>query len=236
MTGPGVAVAKATFSRERAEMTRLAAEFVDGPAAVVAAASDLFDSMIPSMAYLDNPKHPMAVAVFGCSATLALYRVLEERGVDVHEFGSAYLDGFARTWAERAKSSEESDSGGSDDEESDGGAAFAAAAAASQRDARPGEFVFAIARDPGPDATWGMNIKSCGICYQFSKHDAMDLVPYMCATDDVMSDQADSGLRRTGTIALGAHQCDFRYKRGGEPRRLAEQYPERIQIGRRRDA
>lgn len=56
----------------------------------------------------------------------------------------------------------------------------------------------------------------------------MDLVPYMCATDDVVSDRGGQGLRRTGTIAVGAHQCDFRYKRGGEPLHLAPQCPQRF--------
>ena len=80
------------------------------------------------------------------------------------------------------------------------------------------------------DFDWGMNVKSCAICSSFSKYDAMDLVPYMCASDDVMSDQGEQGLRRTGTIAVGAHQCDFRYKSGGEPQHIAEEYPERIRL------
>lgn len=52
----------------------------------------------------------------------------------------------------------------------------------------------------------------------------------MCASDDVMSDKGGRGLQRTGSIALGAQKCDFRYKRNGQPRRLAEQYPDRIRI------
>ena len=58
------------------------------------------------------------------------------------------------------------------------------------------------------------------------------MVPYMCSFDDVVSDAGDQGLRRTGTIALGASHCDFRFRQGGKPRRLAEQYPERIQLDR----
>ena len=80
------------------------------------------------------------------------------------------------------------------------------------------------------EVDWGMNIKSCAICSLFSRHDAMDLVPYMCATDDVMSDHGAQGLRRTGSIAVGAHQCDFVYKHEGEPQHLAKQYPEKIRI------
>ena len=75
-----------------------------------------------------------------------------------------------------------------------------------------------------------MNIKSCGICHQYAKYDAMDLVPYMCATDDVESDKSNLGLRRTGSIAVGAHLCDFRYKRGAEPQRLATQHPDKIRV------
>ena len=99
----------------------------------------------------------------------------------------------------------------------------------SQREAGVGEFVFEIdTDDAGVD--YAMNIKSCAICHQFSKFGAMELVPYMCAADDVFSVRGDQGLQRTGTIALGAHRCDFRYRRGGEGRPLANAYPENIRI------
>jgi len=52
----------------------------------------------------------------------------------------------------------------------------------------------------------------------------------MCAADDVMSDKGNWGLRRTGLLALGADQCDFFYKRGGQPQPLAEQYPVKIRV------
>jgi len=77
-----------------------------------------------------------------------------------------------------------------------------------------------------------MNVKSCAICFAYKKYDAMELVPYMCASDDVESDRDGQGLRRGGTIALGADHCDFRYKRGGKPQRLSEQYPDRIRDAR----
>jgi hypothetical protein len=58
----------------------------------------------------------------------------------------------------------------------------------------------------------------------------MEVVPYMCAVDDVMSDKGNQGLQRGGSLALGASKCDFRYKRGGQPQRLAEQYPLQIRV------
>lgn len=73
-------------------------------------------------------------------------------------------------------------------------------------------------------------VKSCAICQAAARYDAMSLVPYFCAVDDVMSDKGNQGLRRTGSLALGASHCDFRYWRGGQPNRLAEQYPEQIRF------
>ena len=101
----------------------------------------------------------------------------------------------------------------------------------SQRGAAANEFVFDVV-DGDSETDWGINILSCAVCHAFAKHDAMALVPYMCATDDKMSDAAGHGLRRTGTIALGADCCDFRFKSGGEPTRLAEQYPDAIRADR----
>jgi hypothetical protein len=169
----------------------------------------------------------MASAVFGCSGSLALFLALKERGVEVHEFGTVLLEEIRRNPPQEP------------DWENDKAAAkerFTAlveSGKASLSDSRPGEFVFEVFLGDRTEYDWGTNVKSCAICHAFSRCDAMDLVPYMCATDDLMSDIGEQGLRRTGTIALGSHQCDFRYKAGGEPLRLVEQYPERIRgLGR----
>jgi len=207
-------------SRERA--LGMAARFVDDPETVVDEATELFDGMLPEMAYVDEPNHPMASSVFLCCGSLALFLALKRRGVDAHQFGSATLDAIRTAPPPIAESSHENTS------RQEQFAKFVASADASQTNAGPGEFVFEAFLGDRSEFDWGMNVKSCAICHAFSKHDAMDLVPYMCATDDLMSDSGNQGLRRTGTIALGAHQCDFRYKSGGEPLRLVEQFSERI--------
>ena len=210
---------RAVFEADRQAALDIASQFVDDPEAVVDEAADLFESMIPEMGYVDDPGHVMAMPIFWSSARLALYRVLAERGVGVHEFGAAALTNFA-AFMEKMPAPPE------DLEYSPG---LAASAEASQRDARPGQFVYETF--PTDDVGgFGINILSCGICHNFAKHDAMELVPYMCATDDVQSDRFGQGLRRTGTIALGAHHCDFRYKPGGESLRVTDQYPQQIRI------
>lgn len=206
--------------RERA--IRLASRFVDDAEEAVDEATDIFERMLPEMAYVDEPEHPMASSLFICSGSLALYLALRRRGIDVHEYGSAVLEGIRN--APPPTPEPQADDRSARDRFAD----FVASGEASQRDPRPGEFVFEVFPGDRSELDWGMNVKSCAICHAFAKYDAMDLVPYMCATDDLMSDLGGQGLRRTGTIALGAHQCDFRYKSDREPLRLVEQYPDQI--------
>lgn len=209
-----------TASRERA--VAMAAGFVDDAPAVVDEATDIFNAMIPDMAYVDNPESPMASSVFVCCGSLALFLALKKHNVSAHQYGSALLDSMRHQ--PPAPMASEDDDRPMQERFSE----FIERGETSQRDPREGEFVFEAFLGDRSDYDWGMNIKSCAICHAFAKYDAMELVPYMCATDDVMSDFGNQGLRRNGTIALGAHQCDFRYKSGGDPLRLVEKYPEQI--------
>lgn len=200
---------------------RLANRFSDDAQTVVAEAEAIFDAMLPTMAYVDRPQHPLAPALFICSVNLSLYLALKQRGVDAHAFGSAMLNGLMR--APIPPMPQESN-----EALQTRLAHFAILAQESQTNAQPGEDVVEVVT--GADFDWGYNVKSCAICHSAAQYDAMEVVPYMCAVDDVMSDKNNQGLRRTGSIALGASHCDFRYKRGGQPQRLAEQYSEQIQI------
>jgi DNA-directed RNA polymerase specialized sigma24 family protein len=215
------------FARSRPRLDKLAGRLCDDPDVAVDDAERRFMAMVPDLAYADKPDHPLASALFTTTVNLAIYLALKQRNVDLHVFGCSLLEGLARAPA-AAFPPEPAD----DAQRQAQADAFAASAADSQRDALPGEDVYEMVPGDGTTFDWGMNVKSCAVCHQFAKYDAMELVPYMCAADDVMSDRTGRGLQRTGSIALGATHCDFRYKRGGEPRRLAEQYPDRIRTAR----
>ena len=102
----------------------------------------------------------------------------------------------------------------------------------SQADApeKKGAFVFDVQWVDEPSGRWTMTMTRCGICHLFGQHDAMELVPYMCATDDVMSEAQGQGLKRTGTIALGRPRCDFDYQAGRATDPIAGIYPDRIRL------
>ena len=78
------------------------------------------------------------------------------------------------------------------------------------------DFIEPVSGDRG----FGFDVQSCAVCSLFGRHGQTELVPYVCALDDAMSDAFGLGLRRTGTRAMGASCCDFRYEPGGEGRPL----------------
>ena len=172
-----------------------------------------FAGMLDELPYVDRPEHTMAGSMLACAAMLAVFEALRDREIDAHAWGRAI-----HTLPAAVPQADE-----------DGRARARADAATSQSGVAPNEFVFELV-DADQNVNRGMNITSCAICHLFGKHDAMELVPYMCAFDDVASDAGDQGLRRTGTIALGARHCDFRFEQGGEPLRLAGQYPDQIRL------
>jgi hypothetical protein len=182
------------------------------PAAVVDAAAEIYSSFVADSAYVDDPHNVFAEALFYCNVNLAAYLALKEHGVDVHEFGAAVLTDLAAAEMPEVPFDD------------------AAPVSMTSPGTHPGEFVTEVVVAEAGQTDWGYNMKSCAICYQYGRYDAMALVPYMCASDDVISDKRGQGLRREGTIALGAHQCDFRYKAGGEPQRVAEAFPDKIKF------
>jgi hypothetical protein len=194
-------------------------QFTDEPERVLEEVSEAYDGLIPDMPYVETPRHPMAGSMYFCALMLAIHLALRPRGVDVHTLGGAMLKMVADVNQQRPATAE-----------TEPGYSMIEASKASLEHAGENEFVFEVLESNDEDADWVMNVKSCAICSLYSKHDAMDLVPYMCASDDVVSDIAGQGLRRTGTIALGAHQCDFVFHKGGQGSHLSDQYPDRILV------
>jgi hypothetical protein len=191
------------------------AEDVD---ALLGESRECFVRLAPEMPYADRRDHVMWDPTLTVFQWLAVHLACRERGIDAHTLGRAMLQAGVPE--------------GSETEITDELAARALRdAAASQEGAAENESVFEIVPGEDENTDWGMNVTRCAGCHAYAKHDAMEFTPYMCATDDLVSDHSNQGLRRTGTIALGAHRCDFRYKAGGKPLRLAEQYPEKIRSG-----
>ncbi|MEO5995200.1 MAG: L-2-amino-thiazoline-4-carboxylic acid hydrolase [Chitinophagaceae bacterium] len=60
---------------------------------------------------------------------------------------------------------------------------------------------------------YGFDILECGICKLFKKYHFEKYSSILCEVDEITSALAGLKLIRTGTIALGAKKCDFRFKK-----------------------
>ena len=196
---------------------------------VLTAGRKRYQAMGPTLAYADDPDHPMAYSLFTCAALLCLYLELRDRDVDVHAFGGRMLKALTTAIAAVPEQSRP--------DPEDTARAFRASVASlavagerSRAEQKTGAFQFEVRWLDESDGHWAMEMTRCGICHLFGAHDAMDLVPYMCATDDVMSEAQDQGLRRSGTIALGSGCCDFDYQSGRPTAPVADLAPERIRL------
>ena len=60
---------------------------------------------------------------------------------------------------------------------------------------------------------YGFDILECGICKLFKRHNYDKYASILCEVDEITSSLAGLKLVRSGTIALGAKKCDFRFKK-----------------------
>ena len=60
---------------------------------------------------------------------------------------------------------------------------------------------------------YGIDIMECGVCTLFKKHKYDKYTAILCEVDELTSHLAGLKLIRTGTIALGAEKCDFRFRK-----------------------
>lgn len=60
---------------------------------------------------------------------------------------------------------------------------------------------------------YGVDIMECGVCKLFKKHKYEKYTSILCEVDEITAQLAGLKLVRTGTIALGAQKCDFRFRK-----------------------
>jgi len=60
---------------------------------------------------------------------------------------------------------------------------------------------------------YGIDILECGICKLYNKHGLQKYTHLLCEIDYITTSMAGLTMHRSGTIALGASKCDFRYEK-----------------------
>ena len=172
----------------------------------------VYEDLIPQVPYIGE-NSPFLVFLLPTVKCLALYRALQRQGGTVDEAGRLIYEmseielkaipsvvrrlmgflWFSPWFKNRARKR----------------------AASSQAREYPGNFVMQYVEGDGKRFDYGVNYTECANVKFLRSQGAMELAPYICATDKLSSEFLGWGLHRTKTLAEGADQCDFRFKKGG---------------------
>jgi hypothetical protein len=85
----------------------------------------------------------------------------------------------------------------------------------SQQRIYPANFVMNYVEGDGKEFDYGVDYLECANCKFLQAENAFEIAPYVCATDNPISELMGWGLYRTTTIADGSTTCEFRFKKSG---------------------
>jgi hypothetical protein len=175
-----------------------------------------FRAMLPRLPYIGGKQNPLTANLVACSWFLALYRVVQPRGLSDDEIGDLVyrvaeewvtssprwlgrLQGLlVRTPLLRL--------------------VFGRISRQSQQRKYPGDFVVQFVPGDGRTFDFGLDFSGCAIHKFFQAEQAGHFAKYMCRIDYLTTGYKGIELIRTGTIANGADKCDFRYRLSRDPK------------------
>ena len=171
-----------------------------------------YEILIPQIPYIGD-KNPFLIFLLPTVKCLAIYKALLKQGSNVEEAGKIiyvmsesefkaipklvrrlisyiwFSPWFIWRLKRRAKKSQERE--------------------------YPDSFVMHFIEGDKQNFDYGIDYTECANCKFLSAQNALELAPYICATDKVASELLGWGLQRTTTLAYGKNKCDFRFKKGG---------------------
>lgn len=186
-----------------------------------------FEAMVPDIPYIGGEENELTEDLVQAAMALSFYQAMKSRGKSADEAGrivyetvaarlAAYPRILFRTgWVYRSSWF--------------GRQRTRRAAAASQLRLYPGDWVSTYVDGDGTTFDWGIDYHACGIVKLSRSLKLEEFAPYLCLTDQLVFEQAGSGLVRTQTLAGGAPRCDFRFKAGRHTQLLDPFSKERLE-------
>jgi hypothetical protein len=172
-----------------------------------------YEDLIPQIPYIGNKK-PFTQWLLATAQFLAMYRVLKRHGKSLEETGrigyetseqmlNAYPKLLLRFLGRATFSKKRLKNAQIHAEES-------------QKRKYPGDYVFKFVEGDSESFDFGIDYSECASHKFLAAQDALELAPYICATDILQSEKFGWGLTRTMSLAEGGEKCDFRFKKGGK--------------------
>ena len=197
----------------RALSTRFSQDEVER---IIQQTQDEFRALLPRLPYIGGKQNPLTTNLVACSWFLALYRVLQPRGLSDDEIG----DLVYRVAEEWVKSSPRwiGRLQGLLVKTPLLRIVFGRISRQSQQQKYPGDFVVQFVPGDGRNFDFGLDFTGCAIHKFFQAEQAGHFAKYMCRIDYLTTSFKGIELTRTGTIANGADKCDFRYRLARNPK------------------
>lgn len=180
----------------------------------LSAARDKFDDLIQDIPYIGPLSFPLPSTLVESAVSLSFYMVWKESGVRLEAAGSMILEAVREGLGKQSPEELRKEGAGMFTEEFYKIQTFVADE--SHKKHFPGDWIFDFVKGkPGENYDWGWDFTECAILKFFRAHDALELLPFMCIQDFIISELQGTGLERTTTLYDG-DVCDFRFKKAGQ--------------------
>jgi hypothetical protein len=185
----------------------------DNASSLISESRHEYEALIPQIPFIGH-KSPFLIFLIPASRYLAVYRVLQSKGLTIEKAGQLiYLMNEAECkaipsilrciirylwfsplfiWRIKRRAKE------------------------SQAREHSGGYVLTFIEGDGQTFDWGLDYTECAGCKFLIQQGVPELAPLMCSFDKAVSETLGWGLTRTITIADGGRKCDFRFKKGGK--------------------
>jgi hypothetical protein len=173
-----------------------------------------FIALLPDLPYIGGDNNTLTPTFYQSALALAFYQVMKQQGETLEESGKTLYQ------AMRALILTPEVLGGADIKMANSQAArdyFKNTAAYSQKRQYPEDWLYYFVQGDGVSFDYGVDYQECAICKYFKSQNAFELARYLCLGDYPISQQYETGLVRSTTLANGGTVCDFRYQSGRQP-------------------
>jgi len=185
----------------------------EGLDAMVAETRAEYEAVIDRLPWIGGSANPRSFSLYGSAFWLALWRVLEPRGLTLDEARGLFCEIFKAYWSRYprvlAHLYGRVRMGPANQKK------VRRLALASQERTNPDDYVSRFVPGEPGRFDFGIDFVECAIIKFLRAEGAEELAPVLCELDWPHTELIGIELMRTTTLAEGGERCDFRFRRPG---------------------
>ncbi len=187
----------------------------EGLDAAIAETRAEYEAVIDRLPWIGGSANPRSFSLYGSAFWLALWRVLEPRGLTLDEAPELFCEMFRSYWSHYPRTLRRLYGrirmGPANQKK------VRRLAIASEARTHPGDYVSRFVPGEPGHFDYGIDFVECGIIEFLRAEGAEELAPVLCELDWPHTELLGIELIRTTTLAQGGERCDFRFRRPGAP-------------------